>query len=282
MPRSADISPLSVLLSKVDAAADGAPTRDTIASGFASLDKVLGGGFRRGDLIVLGGDVGSGKSALALAIALRAAKESKTVFVSGEMLPERIHERALAIEGRARVDDLRRGSLTDVTRSQVGAAAVRLRDKLPTIERATSGGVSALGALLDGLPDTELLVVDQIEGLGSSDRRLAEDAAVAVKALKSVALERKVAILATSQLPNLQDRADRRPTLEDFGALGATKHYADVVLGLYREEMYDQARDITGATELLVRKNRNGRTGYIDLYFYAQWLRFEDMLDPDL
>jgi len=57
---------------------------------------------------------------------------------------------------------------------------------------------------------------------------------------------------------------------------------ADVVLALYREEMYDQARDITGATELLVRKNRNGRTGYVDLYFYAQWLRFEDMLDPDL
>lgn len=282
MSRSADISPLSVLLSKVDAAADGAPTRDTIASGFASLDKVLGGGFRRGDLIVLGGDVGSGKSALALAIALRAAKQSKTVFVSGEMLPERIHERALAIEGRARVDDLRRGSLTDVTRAQVGAAAVRLRNKLPIIERATSGGVGALGALLDGLPDTELLVVDQIEGLGSSDRRLAEEAAVTVKALKSVALERKIAILATSQLPNLQDRADRRPTLEDFGALGATKQYADVVLGLYREEMYDQARDITGATELLVRKNRNGRTGYIDLYFYAQWLRFEDMLDPDL
>ncbi|HEY6219482.1 MAG TPA: DnaB-like helicase C-terminal domain-containing protein, partial [Gemmatimonadaceae bacterium] len=82
--------------------------------------------------------------------------------------------------------------------------------------------------------------------------------------------------------PNLGDRNDRRPTLEDFGAMGAAKQYADVVLAIYREEMYDQARDITGATELLIRKNRNGRTGYVDLYFYAQWLRFEDMLDPDL
>src|ERR1041384_3564036 len=138
MPRNSDISSLSVALSRVDAAADGNPARDTVASGFPSLDKVLGGGFRRGDLIVLGGDVGSGKSALALAIALRAATHHKTAFVSGEMLPERIHERALAIEGRARVDDLRRGSLNDETRAQVGAAAVRLRDRLAIIERKST------------------------------------------------------------------------------------------------------------------------------------------------
>lgn len=282
MSRSTDISPLSVILSRVDAAADGAPTRDTVASGFPSLDKMLGGGFRRGDLIVLGGDVSSGKSALALAIALRAAVKHFAVFVSGEMLPERIHERALAIEGRARIDDLRRGSLNDATRAQVGAAAVRLRDRLPIIERAGSGGVSDLARLLDGLSETELLVVDQIEGLATADREMAEEAAVTIKALKALALDRRVAILATSQLPNLDARPDRRPTLDDFGAMGATKQYADVVLGLYREELYEQARDITGATELLVRKNRNGRTGYVDLYFYAQWLRFEDMLDPDL
>ena len=73
MSRSTDISPLSVLLSKVDAIQDGQPARDTYASGFPSLDKVIGGGFRRGDLVVLGGDVASGKSALALAFAIRAS-----------------------------------------------------------------------------------------------------------------------------------------------------------------------------------------------------------------
>ena len=59
------------------------------------------------------------------------------------------------------------------------------------------------------------------------------------------------------------------------------KQIADVVLGLFRQDMYEPARDIEGATELLIRKNRNGPTGYVDLYFYAQWMRFEDMLDPD-
>src|SRR3954451_22421210 len=111
MGRSTDISPLSVLLSKVDAAADGAPTRDTIASGFPSLDKVLGGGFRRGDLIVLGGDVSSGKSALALAFAIRAAqREAHVAFLTAEGSIDRTLERIIAIEARARVDDLRQGT----------------------------------------------------------------------------------------------------------------------------------------------------------------------------
>src|SRR5689334_5089234 len=110
MPRGADISPLSLLLGRVDAVADGAPPLDTVPSGFPSLDKLLGGGLRRGDLVVLGGDVGSGKSALALAIALRVAQQGRDAFFySGEMTVERVLERALAIEGRARIDDLRRG-----------------------------------------------------------------------------------------------------------------------------------------------------------------------------
>jgi replicative DNA helicase len=91
-----------------------------------------------------------------------------------------------------------------------------------------------------------------------------------------------LALLVTAHLPAL-DRArhDRRPTLDDFGVLGAVKQHADVVLSLFREEMYQAGHGVEGATELLVLKNRNGSTGYVDLYFYKQWMRFEDMLDPD-
>jgi len=72
-----------------------------------------------------------------------------------------------------------------------------------------------------------------------------------------------------------------RPTIEDFGALGSIRQHSDIILAIYREEMYDPGFGIEGATELLVRKNRNGSTGYADLYFYSKWMRFEDMLDPD-
>ena len=282
MVRSTDISPISQLLSRVDAIADGAPAIDTIPSGFRSIDQTLGGGLRRGDLLILGGDVGSGKSALALAIALRVGQERvRTAYYSGEMTAERVMERALAIEGRVRIDDLRQGTLDEKARAAVGAAAVRLRDALPVIDRIPQGGVAALAAEMETRPEVELLVVDSLESLVRGARARDEELAQAVVDLKMLALRLNLAILTTSQLPGLVPREDRRPHLDDFGALGAVKHHADVILALFRESMYDPQREIEGATELLVRKNRNGGTGYIDLFFYAQWMRFEDMLDPD-
>src|SRR3954467_1953292 len=282
-PASSDAgaSSLPELLGQIDAIAEGAPDTDSIASGFPSLDRSIGGGFRRGDLAILGGDVGSGKSALALAIALRSADRHSVTYFSAEMTPQRLMERVLAMEGRVRVDELRQGTLDELARARVGAAAVRLRERLPRFGRLSIDSDDGLpdGWEESGLPD--LVIIDSIQGIGAGRRDAAEEQASAVRALKALALDAGVAILATAQLPLLVARPDRRPQLDDFGALGAVKHHADVVLALYREAMYDSARDIEGATELLVRKNRHGNTGYVDLYFYAQWMRFEDMLDPD-
>ena len=274
-------SSLPELLGQIDAIAEGAQDTDTIVSGFPSLDRSLGGGFRRGDLAVLGGDVGSGKSAFALAIALRAAERHSVAYFSGEMTPQRLMERVLAMEGRVRVDELRQGTLDEMARARVGAAAVRLRERLPRFGKLSLDSEDGLPDGWDEIGVPDLVILDSIQGIGAGRRDAAEEQASAVRALKSLALDAGVAILATAQLPQLSARADRRPQLDDFGALGAVKHHADVVLALYREGMYDTARDVEGATELLVRKNRHGNTSYVDLYFYAQWMRFEDMLDPD-
>jgi replicative DNA helicase len=284
MSRTPDISPLSVLLSRVDAVADGSPARETIACGFPSLDKMLGGGFRRGDLTILGGDAGSGKSALALAFALRAAAQgARTAFLSTEMTIERLLERIIAIEARTRIDDLRQGALDEMTRANAGAVAVKLRERLPILELVPPARIKPLPAFIDELPDVDLMVIDSLSGLASGDSAVAldQELAVFVRELKRTALDREVALIATAPLPHLGARDDRRPTLDDFGAFGSVKQLADIVLALFREDMYQPGRDIAGATELLVRKNRNGPTGYVDLYFYAQWMRFEDMLDPD-
>src|SRR5213592_4548224 len=236
---------LDNLVERVDAQRPGEITGDTIPTGFGSLDKLLGGGFRRRDLILLGGDIGSGKSALALGIALRVAQQSVGVaYLSGEMNEERLMERALAIEGKVAVDELRAAKLSDQTRAGVGGAAVRLR----------------------GLPLTLLPLAG-------------EDFETAFERLDPL---RQVALLVVAQLPRFHaERDDQRPTLDDYGVFGAPKQHADVILSVFREEMYRPGGGVEGATELIVAKNRNGPTGFVDLYFYRRWMRFEDMLDPD-
>jgi replicative DNA helicase len=261
---------------------DGSAPRDTIPTGFPSLDNALGGGVRRRDLVILGGEVGSGKSALALAIALRATEAgAKVRFLSAEMDQTRAAERALAIEARVRVDDLRRGNLDTESRSRLEAAARRVEQQFPTFDPLLTSDTGALehDVRLQGV---DLVVIDPLQALATGGRPLDEEMASAARALKRLAVERDVCVVATSGLPQIvRDRKDLRPQLDDFGALGAPKQFADVVLGLYRQEMYDSAPDVDGATELLVLKNRNGSRGYVDLFFYKQWMRFEDMLEPD-
>lgn len=276
---------LEALVERIDAVAPGGTAPDTVPSGFPSLDRMLGGGFRRQDLIVLAGDVGSGKSALGLAIAMRAARAgSATLILSGEMSPERVLERALAMEGGVPIDDLRQGRLDATARAAVGAAAVRLRDA-PLLLRPLAGErFEEVTASLDQVPGRALLVVDSLQLIPSPRPagRLNERVALAVRALKALAIERNLAVLALAQLPALRSaRGDPRPTLDDLGALGVIKQCADVVLAIYREEMYRSAQGVEGATELIVAKNRNGATGFVDLYFRPRILRFEDMLDPE-
>ena len=107
-----------------------------------------------------------------------------------------------------------------------------------------------------------------------------ERVALAARALKGLAIERDVALLATASLPGLRPgRPDPRPTLDDLGGVGMVKQVADVVLAIYREEMYRPGHGVEGATELIVAKNRTGPTGFVDLLL-PPLARFEDRLDP--
>ena len=276
---------LDTLVERVDTQRPGEITGDTIPTGFGSLDKLLGGGLRRRDLILLGGDIGSGKSAMALGIALRVAQQSLGVaYLSGEMNEERLMERALAIEGRAAVDELRAAKLTDQTRAGVGGAAVRLRGLPISFLPLAGEDFESAFERLDSLRQVGLVVVDYLQLVPSPQERTTqdEDTALVLRHLKALALARQVALLVVSQLPRFSaQRDDPRPSLDDYGVLGAPKQHADVVLSIFREEMYRPGGGVDGATELIVAKNRNGPTGFVDLYFYRRWMRFEDMLDPD-
>src|SRR5216117_4468275 len=191
---------LDALVQRVDAQRPGEITGDTVPTGFGSLDKVLGGGMRRRDLILLGGDIGSGKSALALGIALRVAQQSLGVaFLSGEMNEERLMERALAIEGRVAVDELRAAKLSDQTRAGVGAAAVRLRGLPLSLLPLAGEDFETAFDRLDPLRQLGLIVVDYLQLVptpaGTTRSTQDEDLALVLQRLKAQALERQVALL---------------------------------------------------------------------------------------
>lgn len=290
MSHESDISPLTRIVARLDrmaAASDdsldiavtvGEIDPGIVATGFPSLDRAIGDGFRRGDLVVLGGDDSVGCSALAMAIALRS--DHRALLLTSEMTPERAYERALAMSARVSLEALRLGVVSSDERTRLATAALTLRDRAPVVETLLEGGVPAVARALEASPEAPLVVVDSLEGL--LDHPAAPDDALAhaVLSLKRLALRQQVVVLLATHLPALdRQRHDRRPRLTDFGLGGAVGTHADLVLGLYREELYEADLGVAGATELLVLKHRDGPRGYVDLYFDSRYGRFEDVLE---
>jgi len=141
--------------------------------------------------------------------------------------------------------------------------------------------MAAVEAAVAAHPEVALVVVDPLEALLTAPHAPEEALGYALLACKRLALARDLAVLVTAHLPRLdRGRLDRRPRLEDFGAGGAAGVHADVVLGLYRDELYAEGdQGVAGGAELRLLKHRAGGTGYVDLYFAPAVGRFEDVLD---
>jgi replicative DNA helicase len=278
MTHRTDISPLTRVVSRLDRAGLGEVDPGLVPTRFPSIDRAISGGFRRGDLIVIGGDDSAGCSALSLAIALRVSP--RALVLTGEMQAERAYERALAMGAKVSLESLRLGAVTEEERVRLAAAAVILRDRAPVIETMTSGTLADIDRAVEATPDASLVVVDPLECLLDRDSGRDEALGFAVLSLKRLALQRQVAVLLTTHLPQLaRERQDRRPRLPDFGLGGAIGTHADLVLGLYREELYESDLGVSGAAELLLLKNRDGAKGYVDLYFDSRFSRFGDVLE---
>ncbi len=252
-----------------------------VPCGFPSLAAPLHGGFRAGELIVLGGDAGSGASSLATAFAMRASAAGiPSLLLSSESNAARAFERVLAAESGIALQLLRSGVLDDASRAAVSNAATRLRDHAPIVQALEHSGVAGVEHSLAAHPDTRFLLVDGIEALLTDPASRDDALAFAVLACKRLAQSHDLVVLLTAHLPLLdRTRRDPRPTLSDFGVRGAIATHADLVLGLFREEIYQTDSALVGAAELHLLKHRTGDRGYVDLYFSAPCLRFEDVMD---
>ena len=229
MLRPTDISPLARLVRRVDAASDGETAPDSFATGFPSVDKWLGGGIRRGDLVIIGGEVGCGKSSLALAMALRMSQAgTSAAFFTYEMSVERVLERALAIEGRARIDESARERSTSShaprsARWPYGCATAR-----PLSRRSPLGGSTALSTALRAHARPQVAFVDPLQAVTTGRGSQEEELAATMLALKALAIDLNMAVVVASHLRGGPDgRAQPAPHARRLrGARVAVKQHA--------------------------------------------------------
>ncbi len=256
-----------------------------VASGFADLDSVTRG-LQPSDLIIVAARPSMGKTSLVLNIAEHAALEhGATVgFFSLEMSKESLFIRLLTSVAQIDAQRLQTGHVGQREYDRLSTAIGRLSEAPIYIDDSPGLGVLEMRAKARRLAaehGLKLLVVDYLQlmtGRGRFENRTLELAAIS-RGLKSLAKELSVPVLALSQLSRAPEaRSDHRPLLSDLRESGALEQDADVVLMIYRPEMYpDCKEEEKGVAELIIAKQRNGPTGTVNLAFIREHTRFQNL-----
>jgi replicative DNA helicase len=264
-----------------------------LASGYPDLD-ALTAGFQPGDLIIIAARPSMGKTAFALNVAQHAALSlNRPVgFWSLEMSKDALTHRLLASEARVDSHRIRTGRLADDDLARLATAAGYLNtDRILIDDRS---GLSALELrasarrLKAERPDLALIIVDYLQlltaGAGGGKHRpenRQQEVAEISRTLKQVAKELDVPVVALSQLSrDVERRPDKRPLMSDLRESGAIEQDADLILFLYRPEVYYGATDsegnsLEGVAELIIGKQRAGAQGAVRLTFLKEITRFE-------
>ncbi|MBM3560464.1 MAG: replicative DNA helicase [Alphaproteobacteria bacterium] len=298
-----------------------------VPTGFSDLDRLLGG-LHKSDLVIVAGRPAMGKTAFATNIAHYAARSVRretgddgrvaevretVAFFSLEMSSEQLATRILSEQAHVRSDAIRRGDIQEEEYNRVFAASQELNNLLLFIDDTPALSVSALRTRARRLKRTHglsMIVVDYLQLLQPPGDRRSENRVQEVseitRALKAVAKELQVPVLALSQLSRaVEQRDDKRPLLSDLRESGSIEQDADVVMFLYREEYYlRQAQDrrehesdekfherlkrheerlaaCRNKAEVIIAKQRHGPVGIVELQFEGEFTRFADLARGD-
>jgi replicative DNA helicase len=259
-----------------------------VPTGFHGLDMKLSG-LQPSDLIILAARPSMGKTSLALNIAQNAAiKQGKTVGVfSLEMSKEQLVDRLFASMLGVDSWKLQRGKLDDSDFQNMGPIMDELSKANIFIDDSVASSLPELRAKARRLQmehGLDLLILDYLQLMSTGNanyigNRVQEISEIS-RALKQVARELRVPILALSQLSRaVENRPDKKPMLSDLRESGSIEQDADVVLMMYREDYYneDVAQEEQGLTDVYIRKHRNGPTGVVELKFRREQMRFYDI-----
>jgi replicative DNA helicase len=256
-----------------------------LATGLIDLDDITGG-FHAGQLIIIAARPSMGKTALALNICDHAAinLQVPVLFVSLEMVSQEIGERLLCARSRIDGSKLRSGlGLGHREMTQLTKAYAELTQNgeiyIDDTPARTVLQIAASARRIKRRRKIGVLMVDYIQLVDSDDSRDSRQEQIAKisRRLKTLARELEVPVVALSQLNRaVESREDKRPRMADLRESGAIEQDADMVLLLHRPEQYDQ-NDQPGIAELILAKNRNGRTGSIKVHFEKNLTRFENL-----
>ena len=249
-----------------------------LPTGFSMLDQYIGG-LNKSDLILLGARPGMGKTAIALNMAMSAAKKSgKTVVIFQlEMSRAQLATRLLSTEGFIDSKKLRMGNLNDDDWQKMAEATENLNKLNILIDENSGITVPEMKAKCRRVNNLGLIVIDYLQLMHApkhTDNRVQEVAEIS-RSLKIMAKDLNVPVLCCCQLSRgPEGRQDKRPMLSDLRESGSIEQDADIVLFIYRDDYYKTEGDNHNAAELIVAKNRHGETGKIDLQWLGQFTAF--------
>lgn len=247
---------------------------DLLQTGYAQLDALLAGGLEAGEFVILGGRAGTGKTALALEMAVRVAEAGRGVLIlSREMRLRKLLNRMLAQTGRIRAAALRQGRLTGDEHGRMHRAYSRL-SPLPIWLDDRAESLAQVERMVDGwayTPALRLVIVDYLQLL-RADRAIKErrhQVEAISRGLKLLGMRRGCPVVALSALSRVEKgNQDRRPVISDLRESGELDHDADVVILLHRLFAASE-------TEVILAKGRDCAVGSVALTFRAEYVAFE-------
>jgi len=284
-----EITPIDEIVKSSFAAIDAAYRSNTtitgVATGFAGIDNMTCG-FQRSDLIIIAGRPSMGKTSFALNIAHNASANPEVVtrvaFFSLEMSKEQLVTRLLCSQSEINAQTIRRGLLKDQDWPRLSEAAAVVSELPIYIDDTAAISIMEMRAKARRLQNNkglDMVMVDYLQLMrGDGESREREISEIS-RSLKAMAKELNVPVVALSQLNrSVESRVDRRPQLSDLRESGAIEQDADVIMFVYRDEVYNKDKpENAGLAEILIRKQRNGPTGVVNMRFFGEFTTFRDI-----
>jgi len=257
-----------------------------VSTGFNKLDEMTAG-LQRSDLIIIAGRPSMGKTAFAINIAEHAIiKDGISVAVfSMEMSGEQLSMRLMSSLGRIDQQKVRTGHLEDEDWPRLTSAVEILKDARLYIDDTpalTPAELRARARRIAREHGLDMIIVDYMQLMqvtGTKENRATEISEIS-RSLKAMAKEFDVPVIALSQLNrSLESRQNRRPVMSDLRESGAIEQDADVIMFIYRDEVYDEESADKGTAEIIIGKQRNGPIGMVRLSFLGRYTRFENYVE---